>query len=147
MNQAIPPNIETQLLLGKVFRGITQKLNSDMPYTKILDFVFESMSMIIPFDRIGIALVEPDEKRVSLKWVKSSMPIQNLTGNYSAAIKGSSLENIFKTGQPRIINDLEKYAEDHPESVSAKLALQDGIALSLGRRVVHQHGHPTGNEN
>ena len=131
MNQPLPSNIETQLLLGKVFRGITQKLNSDLPYTNILDFVFESMSMIIPFDRMGIALVEPDEQRVCLKWVKSSMPIQNLTGNYSAKISGSSLENIFKTGQPRIINDLEKYAEERPDSISTKLALQDGILSNM----------------
>ena len=131
MNQVLPPNIETQLLLGKVFRGITQKLNSDLPYTKILDFVFESMGMIIPFDRMGIALVQPEDDRVSLKWVKSNMPIQNLTGNYSAKIKGSSLENIFKSGQPRIINDLEKYSEEHPQSVSTQLALQDGIRSNM----------------
>lgn len=130
--QTLPPT-ETALLLGKVFRSITQKLNSGIAFERILEFVFDSLGLIIPFDRIGIALVEDagGTSQICIKWVRSHMPIRHLTGRYCAPLEGSSLQRILETGEPRIINDLVKYAAEHPESKSTGLALKDGIRSSL----------------
>ncbi len=132
IQQALP-KASTQFLLGKVFQNITQKLNSGTNYEKILDFIFDSLDFIIPFDRIGIALIEEDgsDSQICLKWVRSKIPYSHLVENYCAPLAGSSLQRIFESGEPRIINDLQKYAIEHPESKSTELTLKDGIRSSM----------------
>lgn len=131
------PSVHTERLLSKIFRGITQKLNSGMAYEKILDFVFDSLGLVIPFDRIGIALVEKtgegenQKNQVCLKWVRSRMPIHHLNRKYCAPLGGSSLQKILESGQPRIINNVALYAAEHPQSKSTRLVLKDGIRSSL----------------
>lgn len=131
-SQTSPP-ADIQILLEKVFRGITQKLNSGIPFDKILDFVFDSLGLVIPFDRIGIAIVEGEgaDTQICIKWTRSNMPAYHLAGGYCAPLAGSSLQRILDAGEPRIINDLIKYAVDHPKSKSTELAIKDGIRSSM----------------
>lgn len=122
---------EIQILFGKLVRGINQRITTGSDYERILDFVFSTLDLLIPYDRIGIALLDESKERVSLNWVKSKIAVRHLKRKYSAPIKGSSLESILRTGQPRIIDDLAKYLEDHPKSRSTQLILNDGIRSSL----------------
>lgn len=124
---------KTQLMLGKVFRGVTHKLNSGVPFDRILDFVFDSLGLIIPFDRIGIALVDSEGKgeQICLKWIRSKLPAKHLTTSSCIPLNGSSLRRVLEKGEPRIINDLVKFAAEHPESKSAQLAIKDGIRSSM----------------
>jgi signal transduction histidine kinase len=119
------------------FRNILSEINkrlvAGIDYQKILDFVFDSLDLVIPFDRIGIAIVNDIEAvpHISLKWMRSKLPAAHLFGSYSAPLKASSLEKIIETGEPRIIDDLIKYSAQHPQSESTKLILKDGIRSSL----------------
>jgi diguanylate cyclase (GGDEF)-like protein len=54
-----------------------------------------------------------------------------LRAGYAATLGGSSLEKIIKTGQPRILNDLEDYLEKHPESDSTRKIVAEGMRSSL----------------
>ncbi len=121
---------------------ISEKINAGVRLDDLLDHVFDSFHTIIPYDRIGLALLEDDGTILRSRWVRSDLPTDRLSSGYSALLKGSSLEKIIETGVPRIINDLEEYSRKHPESDSTKRALADGIRssltcplLSLGRRV------------
>lgn len=120
---------EAQFKFGRLVREINQKISAGDGYVSILDFLFESMNTIIPYDRIGIALVDGD-KLVS-KWMKSKLPSGHLGIGYCGPLAGSSLKQILETGRPRIINDLQQYVLERPESESGKLALKDGIRSSL----------------
>ena len=124
---------QEQLSLVHVLTEINKKLSAGENYQKVLDFVFDSLDLVIPYDRIGIALVEGvgDEAQLSLKWVRSRVPINHMSSSYSAPLKGSSLLKIIESGQPRIINDLSEYLKTHPLSASTKLVILDGIRSSL----------------
>ena len=124
---------QPQILFGRLLSEINKRLTSGVAYENVLDFVFDSLDLVIPYDRIGIALVEGtgDEAQLKLKWVRSKTPVKHLTLRYVAPVKGSSLQKILETKQPRIINDLIQYSANHPESKSTKLIIQDGIRSSL----------------
>lgn len=123
--------VATQLELAKLFKEINLRVGQGVDYQSILDFAFDSLKLWVPFDRIGIALVDDSESEVSSAWTKSKSPVNSLTASHKASLKGSSLEHVLKTKCPRIISDLEKYFADHPDSKSTELALADGIRSSL----------------
>ncbi len=91
--------------------------------------LFEIFENIIPFDRIGIALIKEDQ--VTARWVKSKFGNSSLPVNYTASLRGSSLKKIIETGKPRILNDLEEYFLEHSTSDSTRRILADGIRSSL----------------
>lgn len=124
---------ENQLRFSKLLREINRKLADGHDYSKILDFLFDSLDVFIPYDRISIALVEGEgtQRQVCSKWMKSKIHSSNIGPGYCAPLAGSSLETILETGSPRIINDLVQYGLDHPGSESTKLILKDGIRSSL----------------
>ncbi|HLT23191.1 MAG TPA: GAF domain-containing protein, partial [Bacteriovoracaceae bacterium] len=129
-------SIKTEILLGRILGEVSSKLSSGDNFNEILDFLFYSLDLIIPFDRIGIALLEDENKdshspQICSKWLRSKLPTTYLDENYCAPIKGSSLEKILKTGTPRIINDLVQYEREHPQSHSTKLIVKEGIRSSL----------------
>ena len=128
-----PPSRQAELQLGRVLGEANSKLSGGDQHTEILDFLFESLNLIIPYDRIGIALIENEGSTPQLRstWLKSTLPKIYLGEGYSAPIKGSSLEKILATGKPRIINDLEDYGKKHPHSKSTQLILKEGIRSSL----------------
>ena len=128
-----PVSPEKELHLGRLLGEVTRQLSDGHDFGKIFDFLFETLNLIIPYDRIGIALVEGegDSRQITAKWLKTKLPKVHLGGGYSALLKGSSLEKILVSGQPRILNDLFEYAQDHPKSPSTQLMLMEGIRSSL----------------
>lgn len=136
---------EAQFRFGRLVRKINRKIAAGDDSKKILDFLFDSLDPIIPYDRIGIALIEHEgnKSKLSSKWMKSKMPSNHLGVGYQGPLDGSSLELILKTGRPRIINDLVQYGIENPESLSTQLAIKDGIRSSL-TCPVYLHKKPIG---
>lgn len=131
LKSGLETSIESTLfqLIGEINR----RVSSGTDYRKILDFIFSSLESVIPYDRMGIALLneEIEDPKLKLEWVKSIVPYSHLDLNYSASIRGSSLEKLLELNQPRILNDLIQYSALKPNSESTKLALLDGIRSSL----------------
>ncbi len=109
---------------------ITEEINAGHTLDEILDLIYDSFHQIIPYDRIGLALID-DNGMVNTRWGRSMAPQMLITPGYSAPLKGSSLETITKTGQPRILNDLEEYLRQHPDSESTRRIVAEGIRSSL----------------
>lgn len=132
---------EAQFKFGRLLREINQKIATGESFEGILEFLFDSMDSIIPYDRIGIALAEGD--KLYSKWMKSKLPSGHLGPGYCGPLAGSSLKQILESGRPRIINDLLQYGLEKPESEPTKLALKDGIRSSL-TCPVYLEGAPLG---
>ena len=127
----------------RTLTNITAHINSGMLLDDVLNYVFESFRPIIPYDRIGCALIEENGKVVRANWARSNALDMEITKGYSAPLEGSSLQTIMETGQPRIINNLESYLADHPHSDSTIKIAREGMRSSF-TCPLHALGKPIG---
>jgi len=97
----------------------------------VIDLLFERTAGIFPFDRLGLAFVEEDGRRIVSRYVRASYDHVLLGKGYNEDLRGSSLERVLKRGTPRIIDDLPRYLEEHPGSRSSKLLVREGVRSSL----------------
>jgi signal transduction histidine kinase len=121
---------------GQILRlliEVNEKILKSTPYEDILDFMFNSLKTVIPFDRIGIALLEKinNETYLKMNWVKSRKTIEHLNLPYSTNKISEGLQKILRLNESRIINDLKDYLVIHPDSKATQLIIKDGILSSL----------------
>ena len=111
---------------------MTERINSGFLLDEVLQYVYDEFRKVIPYDRIGFAFIEEDGRTVRSYWSRSdSTQTLWLNKGYTAPLEGSSLEEIVFSGRPRILNDLEHYSREHPDSESTALILKEGIRSSL----------------
>jgi GAF domain-containing protein len=114
-----------------VLRKVTAKINAGLDLDEVLNYAFESFWPLIPYDRIGLSLLEQNGTVVRARWTRSDAPLMKIDKGYSAPLAGSSLQQIIATGQPRILNDLKQYLAEHPASESTRLIVEEGMRSSL----------------
>ena len=122
---------------------ITEEVNAGLMLEEVLNHVYDSFRPIIPYDRIGFALLEEEGKIVRSLWVRSESPIIKLSAGYQAPLEGSSLQKIIQNGRPRILNDLKTYFERHPRSDSTRRIVEEGMQSSLTCPLI-ANGKPIG---
>lgn len=123
--------VEKKLEENRIISVITQKINAGIGLEEVLNYAFDHFSEFIPYDRIGFSLIEQNGKKVRSHWAKSRASEMVLGKGYSALLENSSLQKIIETGNPRILNDLEEYLKEHPQSDSTQKILAEGIRSSL----------------
>jgi signal transduction histidine kinase len=121
---------------------VNQKVAAGESLDAILSFLFDATRDIFPCDRIGLAFVADHEQRVVSYGERALYEPVLLKKGYAEDLWGSSLAAVFKSGNTRIIYDLEQYLERHPNSTSTKLLVEEGVRSSMtcplvveGRRV------------
>ncbi len=112
---------------------INSKILQGVEYKEILEYVFSSITLHIPIDRIGIALTKGigDDRKMHMTWVKSKVPINYLNSSHSTEVVGARLLEIMQMNKPRINNDITRYDIDNPASETSRLLLLDGIKSNL----------------
>lgn len=110
---------------------ISSRINEGAMLGEILDQIYEHFQSMIPFTRLGMALVDVESDRVHIVWARSQRPIKYLGPGYSATLKGSTLETVLRSKEPRIIADLPAYFAAKPSSESTRLAIQEGVRSSF----------------
>lgn len=113
-----------------VLHQLTEKTSAHVPLDELLAFVYEGFQGVLPFVRLGYALVDRERGRVIARWVKSERPLR-LKAGYSAPLEGSSLAEILATNRPRVLADLREYLRLHPNSDATQLMVQEGMRSSL----------------
>lgn len=126
-----PQRHPSNRLLAQIFNTIHENLHEHLSYEHVLDSLFTSLEGVIPFDRLGIALLVDQGQNLRLKWVNSKIPTNWLTESYTIPIKESGLGEILKDGKTRIINDLKAYYDENPGSGAIRLILKDGFRSNL----------------
>ena len=104
-------------------------INEGSSTREVVQRVFETVGERVPCDRIGVALLSPDDWLVS-KVVVSRYPII-LGEGARGRLHGSSLEPIIREQQIRVIHDLEAYARAHPRSLTTAQLVAEGMRSSL----------------
>jgi GAF domain-containing protein len=129
--QSLAKAMEKRIEEASLLRVVTQKVNRGVVLDEVLTYVFESFRPILPYDRIGFALLVDSGKKVQARWARTSAPEVRLPIGFTAPLSGSSLKQILDTGRPRILNDLEDYLRQHPQSESTRLIVAEGMRSSL----------------
>ncbi len=127
-SQAFAPLAEDE---RHILSTVNQQIAAKRSLTDVIDFLFERTGTIFPFDRIGLSFVEENGRRVVSQYARASYEPILLGKGYAEDLRGSSLERVLKAGTPRIIDDLERYLEEHPNSRSTKLLVREGVRSSL----------------
>jgi signal transduction histidine kinase len=108
---------------------LTSLVCSGLLLDEVLDRVYDGFESLIPFDRIGFALIEGDE--VVARWARTRLDTVRLGQGYRIELAETSLEAVLEQGRPRIINDLVAYLEAKPRSETTKLIVEEGLRSSL----------------
>ncbi|MBI5597559.1 MAG: GAF domain-containing protein [Elusimicrobia bacterium] len=110
---------------------LNHDLNAGVLLEEVLERLYASFKGVIPYDRIGFALLEDEGKTLRAHWAKMEYAYPCLTKGFAAPMAGSSLQPLLESGRPRILNDLREYLALHPASESTRLMVQEGILSSL----------------
>ncbi len=93
------------------------------------DRLYDVLRDYIPFDRIGVALLDPGD-RLRARWARAEYEEVDLYIGWTAPLS-DSLRRVLETGEPRIINDLRVYRREHPSSIATQRILYEGIHSNL----------------
>jgi diguanylate cyclase (GGDEF)-like protein len=140
---ALANDLEKKFTERVKLQQIAEEITSGLFVDDILNRVYGSFRLLIPYNRMGCALLSSEKMTATAIWAKSDSPNVKLKLGFSASITGSSLQQIIETGQPRIINDLEAYLAEHPTSEPTKLIVEEGLRSSLTCPLIAQ-GKPVG---
>jgi signal transduction histidine kinase len=110
---------------------IIARVNSGLFLDEILDNIYRDFKPLIPYDRIGLSFIKDEGKTVLACWARSDLAPLKLASDFSAPLAGSSLADVLQTGKPRILNDLEDYLRNKPESQSTRCIVEEGFRSSL----------------
>ncbi len=110
---------------------INAKVAGARDLDEVMNLLYETTQSICPCDRLGLAFVEENGQRVAARWARAEYEPLLLKTGYTEDLAGSSLEQVLRERQPRIINDLEHYLREHPESRSTKIILKEGVRASM----------------
>jgi len=122
---------------------ITDAVVDGLMLDDVLDRIFDSFHTVIPYNRMGCALLIDEGVSVRSCWARADFDDIELGIGFTAKIAGSSLSHILTTGQPRILNDLEAYLVTHPDSHSTRLIVAEGLRSSLTCPLISK-GKPIG---
>jgi len=124
-------------------RKISEEITAGLFLEDVLIRIYTSFREVIPYDRMGCALLNAENTEAVATWTKTDASKVKLKNGYRTSMAGSSLQKIIETGKPRILNDLETYLAEHPESVSTSLIVKEGMRSSLTCPLI-TNGKPVG---
>ncbi len=122
---------------------MTERVNQGFFIGEVMEHIYATFHLVIPYDRIGFSLLEDEGRVVRAHWARSDTKNIRLKNGYAQKLEGSSLVQILRDGKPRVLNDLEAHYRAHPESHSTRLILEEGIRSSLTCPLVAM-GKPVG---
>jgi diguanylate cyclase (GGDEF)-like protein/PAS domain S-box-containing protein len=129
---------ETDLL-----QTIMHEVASGLLVDDVMDRIYDRFHSIIPYNRIGLALLSEDRTTLTQYWLRSDADEVIMQRGFCAPIGNSSLQQVMATGQPRILNDLEAYLAELPSSHTTRMMIKEGMRSNFACPLVAQ-GKPIG---
>lgn len=110
---------------------LAERVNEAIRLEDVLNQIYDGLRGTIPFDRIGLALVDEDLVKVRAVWARGERELKGITKDYAVPMASTSLKEVLDSGRPRIISDLDAYLQSHPESDSTRRIVSEGLRSSL----------------
>ncbi len=111
--------------------SLTETINHAVRLDDVLEHVWKSFRMVVPYNRIGFAEFDAEAREVRAVWARSDASEIRIGTGYSAPIDTTSLGEILESGKPRIIDDLVQYLETHLNSDATRKIVDEGMRSSL----------------
>ncbi len=134
--EVTPAVVEINHMFHKIDNLISliENINNNSSFMETLDFINSTFSEYVPYNYIGIALIDKDNKTLNAAYgIPNGKGIDipdNLIGS-KVSLKDTSLGQLIETGEVRIINDLEEYTRSKPLTLYNKTILEAGIRASI----------------
>ncbi len=121
--------------------SITDNIHNGLSFDEIMEFIYNSFDAIIPYDRIGVALIDWQQQTITARWSRIRSGGIKMGNGHSCVFAQTSLAEMARhpSPQPRILNDLEDYIQQHPHSNCTKMLLTEGIRSSLTCPILINH--------
>ena len=111
--------------------SLTEKINTAVGLEEVLEHVWDSFRMVVPYNRIGFADLDDDDRVVRAVWARSDASDIKIGSGYSAPLADTSLGQLLVSGKPRIIGDLVRYLEKKPQSEATRAVVEEGMRSSM----------------
>lgn len=115
----------------QVLRSLACKVRAARSLDEVMNYLFDTTRPICPCDRIGLALLEDDGAHLVARWVRAGYEPVLLHSGYAQDLAETSLGEVIRRGQPRLIDDLQEYHRKRPQSRSTALLLHEGVRSSM----------------
>lgn len=113
-----------------IIREVNQQIYNQRGFDEIFDYIYDNLVDFIPYERIGVAVINGDGKYIEAVKAKSKKGIL-LPKGYRVQIDKTSLKNVIDNHEVRIINDLSVYLQEHKRSESTELIMKEGMRASI----------------
>ncbi|MDD3172909.1 MAG: HD domain-containing protein, partial [Herbinix sp.] len=135
-NKVIPLVTEVSDMFLKInyLISLIENINNSNSFMETLIYINKKFSSFIPYNYIGIGLINDDKKILKASYGVSDGTIIGLPDSIVGttwAVDDTSLDILLNTGEARIINDLEKYCEGKPLKPYNKALLEAGVRASI----------------
>jgi len=114
-----------------ILNHVNDKVAAKASLGELMDFLFGAVQELYPCDRIGLAFLDDEGRRIVSHWTKALYEPLLLTPGYGEDLAHSSLRTVIHSACARIIYDLERYEEEHPMSASTRLLVREGVRSSM----------------
>jgi HD-GYP domain-containing protein (c-di-GMP phosphodiesterase class II) len=138
--------------IGDIFKKINylisliENINNNASFMDTLQFINRTFSLFIPYNYIGISLIDENKELLRASYGVSDGSIIGLPEKVIGStwpIKETSLGSLLTNGKSRIINDLEQYCAGRPLKPYNKVMLDAGIRASITLPLIVS-GEPVG---
>jgi len=110
---------------------INQRVAAADSIEALIDFLFETGRGVCPCDRVALAFVTDEGRRVVAHYARATYEPLRLNKGYGEQLAGGTLEEIINSGQIRVIGDVQAYLDGKPQSNSTQLIAREGIRSSM----------------
>ena len=110
---------------------INRKVAAHESLEDVMQFLFDAGRRIWPCDRLGLAFIQDDGKRLVQRWTRARYSPFNLPEGYAEDISKSTLKEVIDTGKVRIIHDFIRYLSVHPDSTATSKLVEEGLRSSM----------------
>lgn len=132
--QTLPEHLISRSAENKEIIELLTNLNNNASFQEMLEYIHSSFSDYIPYNYIGVAVIDPEKQSIQAFEGVSDGTTKGLPFNLAGRgflLSDTSLQSVLESNEARIINDLEAYTGGKPLSLYNKIILRAGIRSSI----------------